>query len=171
MLLTLGIVTVSTAGPVVYTQNFETGSVGFSGSGSVQSAGTMPGFGASHWRNDTTGVTTLTLTGLASHTQLFINFDLALWDSIDIGSDQFVIRLDGNDLYNSSTDFGNYFPSDNISHGPGTQYTDPFTSFAVPNYGFNPGFRDAGRNVSFQNIAHKGCTATFTFQFPNSSGG
>ena len=84
MMMGLAAASILTAGPVVYTQNFETNSVGFSGSGSVQSPGTMPGFGAGHWRNDGTEVTTLSLTGLASHSQIFINFDLAIWDSADI---------------------------------------------------------------------------------------
>ena len=88
----------------------------------------------------------------------------------NIGSDHFIIRLDGIDLYNS-TDFGNYFPSDNISHGPGTHYTATFTDFAVPNYGINSGFRDAGQHVSFQGVAHTGSTATLTFQYSNSQGG
>jgi hypothetical protein len=157
----------------VYSQDFE-GSGPFpewTGAGSVQTTGGLSsfGFGAQHLRNDTQAASILTLTGLAPHTQLTLNFDMALWDSIDIGGDIFQVILDGTFLVNTN-DFGNYFPSDNISHGPGVHITDPFTAFAVPDYGQNPGFRDAGRRVVGLTLAHTSSTAVFTFVFPNSQG-
>jgi hypothetical protein len=158
----------------VYSENFE-GAGPFpewSGSGAVGTTGGLSafGFGSNHLFNNTTGASTLTLTGLAAHTQLTLNFDLALWDSIDIGADLFQVAVDAAFLVNT-TDFGNYFPADNISHGPGVHITDPFTAFAVPNYGYNSGFRDAGRRVTGLTLAHSSSTAVITFHYPNSQGG
>jgi hypothetical protein len=154
----------------VYTQDFESGVAGpeWSGAGSVQTAGGLSafGFGALHLRNDGTAATLLTLTGLLPHTEMTLSFNLAMLDSIDIGSDVFQIAVDGSYLY-SSNDFGNYYES--IAHGPGTQITPEFTAFAEPNYGYNDGFRDSARHVSYT-FAHSAATAVISFQFPNSTG-
>ena len=157
---------------VIYAQNFEPGILGseWSGAGTIQTTGGLIGFGfgALHLRNDGPTATILTLSGLAAHTEVTLGFSLAMWDSIDLG-DTFQVSANGSFLYNSN-DFGNYFPVDNISHGPGTHITEPFTAFAVPNYGINTGFRDAGRIVSFT-FAHTGSALVLAWQFPTTQGG
>jgi PEP-CTERM motif len=154
----------------VYTQDFESGpDAAWSGAGTVQSAGGLAafGFGEFHLRNDTTGASVLTLSGLAAHTEMTLSFNLAMWDSIDVGSDRFVVAADSTVLYDSSTAFGNYFLSQGV--GPGVLITPDFTAFADPDYGYNSGFRDSARFVTFT-FAHSGPGATITFQYPNSQG-
>jgi hypothetical protein len=74
----------------VFTTDFESGvPSAISGAGSLTTTGGLSsiGFGANHFRNDTAGFpglsTLLTLSGLAPHTTLTIQFDLATWDSWD----------------------------------------------------------------------------------------
>jgi hypothetical protein len=156
---------------VVYSNNFESNATGFGGAGSLQTTGGLSafGFGQQHLRNDGTAATTLSLAGLAAHTTLTFSFDLAMWDSIDLGSDTFEIKVDGITVFSTSTEFGNYFPADNVGRGPGTQITPAFTAFAVPDYGFG-GNRDSARSASFT-LNHSSATAAISFQFPNSQGG
>jgi hypothetical protein len=156
----------------VYSNNFESGAaLGWVGGGSVQTTGGLTnfGFGKQHLRNDGREASTLELAGLAAHTTLSFSFDLAMWDSIDLGADTFEIKVDGITVFSTSTEFGNYFPADNIGRGPGTQITPAFTGFALPDYGFG-GNRDSARSASFS-LAHNSATARISFQFPNSQGG
>jgi hypothetical protein len=156
----------------VYSTNFESGiAIGWTGGGSVQTTGGLTnfGFGKQHLRNDGTAATTLNLAGLAAHTTLTFSFDLAMWDSIDLGADTFEIKVDGITVFATSTEFGNYFPANNVGRGPGTQITPAFTAFAVPDYGFG-GNRDSARSASFT-LNHSSATAAISFQFPNSQGG
>lgn len=156
----------------VYSQNFESGVSGseWSGAGTLQSSLGLSlfGFGELHLKNDGTSATVLTLSGLAAHTELTFDFSLAMWDSIDLG-DRFVIQVDGSSVYDS-TDFGNYFPSDNIGHGPGLNITEAFASFVSPDYGYNASFHDSARVASFT-LAHTASSAVITWQFPDSQGG
>jgi hypothetical protein len=158
----------------VYTETFESEAVGpeWTGVTDLSITGGLSAFGfeALHLHNSTASTTTLSLLGLPQHDSVTVNFHLAMWDSIDLGSDQFVITGGGQTLYNSSTDFGNYFPGDNVGHGPGTLLTEAFTAFAIPDYGQNSGFRDSARLVSFT-FPHTGESIAFTWQFPNSQGG
>jgi hypothetical protein len=153
----------------VYANTFESGVLGaeWSGAGSIQTTGGLSafGFGANHLKNDGAAATVLSLSGLAPHTTLSLAFDLAMWDSIDLGSDIFRVFVDGTPLFDGT--FGNYFPASGVCEGPGTLITDPFTDFATPNYGHNAGFRDCGRAVTFS-LAHSASTATLSWQFPNS---
>ena len=73
--------------------------------------------------------------GLAAHVTVTLTFNLAMWDSIAIGNN-FVITAGGPTLYDS-TDFGNYYPAEMISHGPGTAISAPFTDQWSPDYGYN----------------------------------
>ena len=157
----------------VYSQNFE-GAVPaeFSGGGSVQGSQGLSafGFGQQHWKNDGSSATILTLGGLATHTTVTLNFNLAMWDSIDLGNDIFTISINGNTVYSTSTDFGNYFPGDNIGHGPGSNITAPFTAFATPNYGYSPTFRDSARFATFT-VNDSASALDIRWQFPNTQGG
>lgn len=168
---TLVAATCSASAVTVYSQNFE-GAVGaeWSGGGSVQGTGGLSafGFGSNHWRNDGGSTTSLSLSGLDAHTSLTLSFNLAMWDSIDLG-DHFVVTIDGTPVYNSN-DFGNYFPADNIGHGPGTNITAPFTDFSTPQYGFSTSFRDSARFATFT-VAHSGTSVVVGWQFPDSQGG
>lgn len=162
------------ASTVVYTQGFETELIGpeWSGAGSLVSSEGLNafGFGFAHLHNNTTNATALNLLGLAAHTNVTLTFDLAMWDSIDLGGDRFVITAGGVTLYDNFQDFGNYFPADNLGHGPGTNLTAAFTDFTTPQYGQNTGFRDSARHVSFT-FDHTAADLTVTWQFPNSQGG
>jgi hypothetical protein len=174
-LIWLSLFAYSAFGGVVYFQNFESGSAGaeWTGAGSVQSTGGLSafGFGQQHWRNDTTSATTLTLNGLASHSILNVTFDLAMWDSIDSG-DQFRVIVDGT-TYLSEPPFANYFGAgvcpNGCFEGPGTLLTAQVVDFGNPNYGYNSGFRDQGRHVTFQ-IAHTSSTAAISWIYPSSQG-
>jgi hypothetical protein len=156
---------------VVYSNNFESGVLGpeWSGAGTIQSSqglGTF-GFGELHLKNDGTLASLLTLSGLAAHTFLTLDFSLAMWDSIDSG-DIFQNSVDGVFLFNGGP-FGNYFTPSGQCEGPGTQLTPAFTSFTEPQLGYNTGFRDCGRAVSVT-LPHSASTAIISFQYPNSQG-
>ena len=88
---------------LVYSNNFE-GGIGLAGAGSIQGTQSFPTVGNFFFRNDTVGnpagLTTLTLSGLASHNVIDINFLLAFigsWDSRDgaPSPDNFDILIDG----------------------------------------------------------------------------
>lgn len=169
---------VSMAGAVtVFSDNFEGGApgAGWGGAGTVQSTQGLSGygFGLQHLRNDGTGVTTLSLSNLAAHTEVTLSFDLAMWDSHDIGDDRFIIAADGVALFDSidpSTPFGNYFPPvPGPGFGPGVQITPFFTDFSTPQFGYGD-YRDSARRVSFT-FAHSSPTLTFTWHLPDSQSG
>lgn len=166
----VGLSAVSAQAATVYTQDFESGVLGaeWSGAGSIQGSQGLSafGFGQLHLKNDSSGTSQLNLSGLAAHTSVTLSFSLALWDSVDLG-DLFQVAVDGNFLFNS-TDFGNYYPGDNISHGPGVHITAPFVDFGTPNYGYNS-FRDAAQTVSFT-FAHSSSTLQFNIQYPSTQG-
>lgn len=139
---------------VIYQQDFESSTSipsGFSGAGSIETTGGLSafGFGSNHLFNGSASATTFTLTGLAAHSSITVAFDLAMWDSIDGGTDNFVFSADSAEIIN--TLFGN----DSFAAGPGTIITSAFTDFAVPNYGQNSGFRDSARSL------------TLSWQYPN----
>jgi hypothetical protein len=164
---------VASAQTTVYgTNTFEGGfaGLGWSGAGTVQSTGGLSafGFGAQHLRNDTQSASILTLSGLAPHTSMTLSFLLAMWDSIDNG-DQFQISADGNLLFNSgpSVAFGNYGTLSGQCEGPGTRVSGLFTSFGLPDYGYNTVNHDCGRSVSFT-FAHSASSVVFSFQYPGS---
>lgn len=159
---------------LAYFHDFENASIGpqWSGAAALEPTGGLSafGFGALHLHNGGSAASTLDLLGLGSHTTITLSFDLAMWDSIDHGGDQFVVIAGGTTLYNSSTDFGNYFPADGVSHGPGTLLTEPFNAvFNFPDYGQSGSFRDSGRAVSFT-FPHTGESISISFQYPNTQG-
>lgn len=112
-----------------------------------------------------------TLTGLAAHTTLTLSFDLALWDSVDLGSDVLTLKADGVDLISALIPTGNYFPADNLGVGPGTLLTPAFTAFAIPNFGSNADFRDSARRISSITFSHTASSAVFSFGYPASQRG
>ncbi len=158
----------STHAATAYTQDFETGTLGadWSGAGSIQTTSGLSafGFGDLHLRNETTGASVLSLSGLAPHTEMTVSFSLAMWDSIDSGGDIFQVQVDGGFVINR--EFGNYYGE---STGPGTVLTPPFTGFSTPDYGYNSYFRDSARAVSVT-FAHSAPSLALSFQFPNSQG-
>ena len=165
----------SLPGAVIYQQNFEAGGplpAGWTGAGAIQTTGGLSafGFGANHLRNENQVHSVLTLTGLAAHTTLTLSFDLALWDSIDLGGDFLTLKADGVDLISASILIGNYYPSDNLGVGPGTLLTPAFTAFALPNFGYNSEFRDSARRISSITFSHTASSAVFAFRYPDSQG-
>jgi hypothetical protein len=154
----------------VYTNDFESGVLGaeWSGAGSLQTTGGLSafGFGQSHLKNDGAAASVLSLGGLAAHTSMTLAFDLAMWDSIDFGSDIFQLFVDGTALYDGT--FGNYGQQGLECAGPGAQISEPLTDFVTPNYGH--GFHhDCARAVTFT-FAHSAPTAVFSFAYPNTQG-
>jgi hypothetical protein len=154
----------------VYGQDFESGSAGaaWTGAGAVQSAGSLPGFGALHLYNGGTLASVLSLTDLPTHTDLTLVFDLAIWDSVDGNpggypyGDTFELTIDGNTVI--STLFGNYGTPGGQSLGPGIEIAPN-----NQNYGYG-GWVDSARRVTVT-LPHTASTAVFGFQFPNAQGG
>jgi hypothetical protein len=173
VLLLAGTCAAPASAAVIYTQDFENTNTlpdGWSGAGGISpTEGLNPfGFGRQHLFNNTSDTTTLHVATGAAHTTATVSFDLAFWDSVDQGGDTFRVLLNGVASIDTSN-FGNYFGE---FSGPGVLLTDPHgaVSFAVPNYGKNPGYRDQGRRFT-TTVAHTAQALTLTFQYPNSQGG
>jgi len=124
----------------------------------VQGYSVIGGFGGNFLRNQVAppSPTTLSLTGLACHTSVDINFELAIidsWDGIggNPGPDTFTVDVDGNNV------FSQIFES-----ASGTQtYENPQTPITLAfkqALGFNGGWLDSAYNMdlepAFHNIAH-----------------
>jgi PEP-CTERM motif len=154
----------------VYSNTFESGSLGseWSGAGTLQSTGGLSafGFGALHLRNEASGATNLSLSGLGAHSSMTVRFSLAMWDSIDNG-DTFSFFVGNVPLFNGT--FGNYYTSSGQCEGPGTRLTPDFTAFYAPNYGY-ASYRDCARDVSFS-FAHTASAETFSWRYPDTQGG
>lgn len=127
-------------------------------------------FAGNFLRSETGNIVTLTLNNLPQHSAISVGFLFAAIDSLDgTGSypsgDFFRVTLDGTQIFRES--FANAVPSQIQSYvppaggelarhvdlgfsGPGSYYTD-----SAYNMNLEP---------SFQNIAHTGTSATFTFQ-------
>ena len=164
----------SLPGAVIYQQDFEAGGplpAGWTGAGAIETTGGLSafGFGANHLRNVGIASTLLTLTGLAAHTTLTLSFDLALWDSVDLGGDFLTLKADGVDLISDFIPIGNYFPVDNLGVGPGTLLTPAFTDSFSPNFGYE-GYRDSARRISSITFSHTASSAIFAFGYPTSQG-
>ena len=163
----------SLPGAVIYQQNFEAGGAlpaGWTGAGAIETTGGLSafGFGANHLRNDNQATSVLTLTGLAAHSTLTLSFDLALWDSVDLGDDFLTLKANSVDLISAFIPIGNYSPADNLGVGPGTLLTPAFTAFALPNFGYNPQFRDSARRISSITFSHTASSVVFAFAFSTS---
>ena len=162
----------SLPGSVLYTQDFEAAvalPAGWAGAGTITTTGGLSafGFGAKHLFNGGTTASTLTLSGLLAHSTLTVNFDLALWDSVDSGSDFMTIRADGIDIISASVNIGNYANTGPAGDGPGTPITPNFVDSGNPNYGQNSGFRDSARRVSVT-FNHTASSVVFSWAYPNS---
>jgi len=144
---------------VLFSTNFDGGVPGqFSGittTESVQGYAGQGGFNGDFLRNTVAPPqpTTLTLTGLACHSSVLINFDLAIIDSWDgtgsgNGPDTFTVKLDGN------TVFSQVFES-----ASGTQtYENPATSITIAfkqALGFNGAFADSAYDMSMESAFFK----------------
>lgn len=162
---------VASAQTTVYSNNFESGVAGpaISGSGSVQTTGGLSafGFGANHFRNEGPFATNLLVSGMGAHTSLTLSISLAMWDSID-WAEQFLVQADGANLYSGG--FGNYGTPGGQCEGPGTQLTPAFTSFGLPDYGYNADYHDCARTVSFT-FAHTTSSVSFAWSYPGTQGG
>ncbi len=166
-MFSLGLGMANASAADVYSQDFESGLLGaeWSGAGTIQDSQGLGafGFGELHLKNDAQSASLLSLSGLAAHTEVTLSFSLAMWDSIDLGSDFFIVNADGDAVVSET--FGNYFPASG-SEGPGTALT-PTTngSFTDPQYGYNLGFRDSARAVSVT-FGHTASSLVLSFQFP-----
>ena len=155
----------------VFNDNFESGtaSAAWSGAGSVQASqglAAFGGFGSFHLKNDGNQASVLTLTGLGAHTEINVQFSLAIWDSVDANpgsfpyGDRFIVDLDGSNVIDAP--FGNYGVPAPV--GPGTAVAMPLADFG---YG---GWIDSARVVSFT-APHTGSSITLAFSFPNTQTG
>ena len=126
-------------------------------------------FGGNFLRSMTGNTVSLTLNNLPTHSTISLGMLFAAIDSLDgTGSypsgDFFRVTLDGNEIFRESfanalsSQVQSYVPPANVElarridlgfSGPGSYYTD-----SAYNLGADP---------VFQNIAHTGSTATFTF--------
>lgn len=127
-------------------------------------------FGGNFLRSATGNLVTLTLTGLPEHSAINLGFLFAAIDSLDgtgtfPSGDFFHVTLDGQTIFRES--FANATPSQIQS------YVAPagVTLARHVNLGFGGPdgyYTDSAYNLAadpvFQNIAHSGGTATFTFQ-------
>ena len=176
---------VRTAGAIIY--DFESGAMApFSGAGIVEATEgySAYGFESKYLRNSSTGnrpsdaigtispaaSTTLTLTGLAAHDSIDLNFFLAMiesWDgSITSGAvrgapDYFNVSIDGSSIFQQTFD---NFDSTDQSYSPsaGVQLTNPIVdilgSTSWPDAAYNMGL-----DPQFDNIAHTSNTLTVSW--------
>jgi hypothetical protein len=107
---------------------------------SLTGSESFPGFGANYIRNDTTGVSSITLSGLQAHSSVTLALDVALidsWDGLIPGSyspDLFTITVDGI-AYDISHD--NY-----TNNSDPASYTGLSPDQSFGQYGVNGGFND-----------------------------
>jgi len=161
----------SSAAPIVGSANASLGTpnvnVGTQGYSSF-------GFGTKMLRNNSSQplATILTLTGLASHTSIDLNFLLAIIDSWDgsggTQNDRFNVRVDGTLIFSSL--FANGTPATtSFTPESGVALAAPatlFTDTAGP--GSNPAFKDTAYDMGlqtsvFDGIAHTASTLTIDF--------
>lgn len=142
-----------------------TGVQGFEGLGA-------PGrtFNGQFLRSATGNVVTLTLSNLPTHTWISLDFLFAAIDSLDgtgtfPSGDFFKVTLDGQSIFRES--FANALPSQVQSYLPPAgvelaRHVD--LGFQGPGGYYTDSAYDLGADPVFQNIAHTGAVATFTFQ-------
>jgi|GEM_PF-2393896 len=169
----LGVCTTQAA--IIYQQNFESATLGapptgWSGTGAaVETTGGFSafGFGSQHLRNTASGAptSTLTLSGLATHTSITISFDLIVWDTMDVNK-LFTVVANGVTLPGYPID------SSNFSNGNPSGFTGPGTLVSgnvggdsnTPNFG-NNSQRDQGRRVGGITFNHSTSTLTISFGY------
>jgi len=160
----------------VFSENFNGGSAPAEFSGitsvvSVQGYAGIGGFSGDFLRNSSTGnpasATTLTLTGLAPHLSVDLNFLLAVNDSWDgfnngAGPDVFNVTVDGASV------FSEVFANDSLAD----QGFDPTNATGArlsygSGLGFNGNFTDAAYDLgglpAFNGIPHTGSTLTVSW--------
>lgn len=126
-------------------------------------------FAGSFLRSSTGNTVTLSLSGLAAHTTISLDFLFAAIDSLDgTGTfpqgDFFKITLDGNILFRES--FANALPSQIQSYVPSAglelaRHAD--LGFSGPGGNYTDSAYYLGAESVFKNIAHSAPTAVFTF--------
>ncbi len=168
---------------VVFSSDFNAANLplAISGSGSLASVqgfdGRGPGgnsFDGQFLHNPSTGnpaaATTLTLTGLPPHNTLSLRFLLAIIDSWDGNNDNFVVTLDGaevfNQTFNSSGNQSFPYPTGSLI------FRDEHAAFGDGDNNFRDGAYDMSRVPQFRDIPHTASTATITwFASGNNWGG
>lgn len=164
---TLGLSGAAHAATEVFFSDFESGSPVLGGSGAttgVQGYSAYPAyFSGDFWRNTTFNASSLSLSGLAAHTELTLSFSIAVLDSWDgvvnasYAPDYFNIEIDGVEyLQNAFNDASTF------SGGTTTDVTGSFAG------GFNGAYNDYGYTIDLT-IAHTGDTADVLF-FADGSG-
>ncbi len=136
--------------------------------GGVSGSQALPGFGTSFFHNATSGLSTLTLTGLGAHTSLTLSFDVAFidtWDGNDVAiccnPDYLFVTRDGNPLLTlSSNNQQGLFPDyqGGVEYGRDLYYRDPDPSGDTNTY------TDVVVHFTGLTFAHTGSTFTLGFQ-------
>ena len=147
------------AGPV-FTTNFESGAPpGLSGAGSLANVAAFPagvGLGLQAWQNTSTGnpaaTTAITLTGLASHTWMGVDFDFIAFDSWDgvgaWGPDYLNLAIGASRVYVSVDNFGGGI-ADFGADGPYQSGAVSMRLYDDANHGSNPSWPDSVWHLSF----------------------
>ncbi|MEQ9038156.1 MAG: hypothetical protein RIE24_07370 [Silicimonas sp.] len=152
----LGITASAVGAAPVYFDDFE-GLSAVGGAGGVESAqgyDGVNGIAGSFWRNDTKSLaTTLSLSGLAAHSLMTLEFDIAFIDSWDgaIG------RIYGDDFFNIVVDGVTQLITTNFG-GLGNELSDGVYGF----FGFREKYDDEAYRLS-TTFAHSGDTADISF--------
>ncbi|YCM44110.1 Ig-like domain-containing protein [Verrucomicrobiaceae bacterium 227] len=131
---------------------------GYSGRGTTDSS-----FNGRFLRNNSGGnpasATTLTLTNLPPHESLSLQFLLAIIDSWDGNNDDFIVTVDGVEIFNDT--FRNTGTSQTYSYPTGTLiFRDEEIGFTADADTYRDAAYDMSRDPSFRDIPHTASTAT-----------
>lgn len=152
----LGFMASAATATTVFYDDFE-GASGLAGAGGIESAQGyhgVNGIDGSFWRNDTKSLaTTLSLSGLARHTLMTLEFDIAFIDSWDgaIG------RIYGDDFFNIMVDGVTQLITTNFG-GLGDELKDGVYGY----FGFTAKYDDEAYRLS-TTFAHSGDSADISF--------
>lgn len=162
------------SGAIVFTTDFESGvPPEVAGAGGLASVAGFPaavGLGSSAWQNDSTGNpaprTAISLTGLAPHTKLRIDFDFIAFDSWDgtdptWGPDYLGLLIGPSSLHSSATNFPANISSFTHSGplnvaGIGRTFSDGSS------HGGNPSWADSVWHILYD-IPHAGSDVVLSF--------
>lgn len=117
-------------------------------------------------RNNTTGnpatATTLTLTNLPPHQSLSLKFLLAIIDSWDGNNDNFIVTVDGVEVFNHT--FRNNGANQTFPYPVGTLiFRDEEVGFSADANTFLDAAYDMSREPAFRDIPHTASTATISW--------
>jgi len=160
---------------VVFSSNFNGASLPsqFSGAGILEPVQAYNGrgtaessFGGQFLRNSTSGnpapATTLTLTNLPPHESLSLKFLLAIIDSWDGNNDDFIVTVDGVEVFNNT--FRSNGANQSFPYPTGSLlFRDEEVGFSVDANTFRDAAYDMARAPAFRAIPHTSSSATINW--------